>query len=281
MNKFCHRSIFDQIYKKLLGESCGLKMRKAIRFLLFFVFYGMCVSVAGQSGNDPLLPPGSRPPSLRDLHMQNNRQLELGITIGNTYGLHDLSGDPLRSVRLFIWDTQWDMVNLHFGLFGRYRLNQNFAIKGVLNYGKISSSHTFFSPGTRQHDLGYSFQNHIIELAALPEVILPRIAADIPFDIYGFLGLALYYHNPKVGSQGLVPRLDGVRHIGIGIPMGAGFYYTLMSHHRLGGSIGWRKTFTDVLDGYESGTGMDSYFFVAVHFGFLLESWRNRPVKYD
>jgi hypothetical protein len=213
--------------------------------------------------------------------MQNNRQLELGITIGNSYGLHDLSGDPTRALRFFFWDTQWDLVNLHLGLFGRYRFDQTYGLKMALNYGKISSSHVFFDPGTRQHDLGYSFQNHIIELTALPELTLPRIAEDIPFDIYGFLGLALYYHNPRVGSQGQVPRLEEFRNFQIGIPMGVGFYYTLMSHHRLGGSLGWRKTFTDVLDGYASGSGMDSYFFVAAHFGFLLESWRNKPVQYD
>lgn len=256
-------------------------MRKALGLTLFFILAGVSLPGLSQSGSDPLLPPESRPPSLRDRYMQNNRQVEVGFSVGNTYGLHDLSGDPLRSRRLFVWDTEWDLINLHLGLFGRYRLQHGFSVKAAINYGKISSSYVSYRPGTRQHNLGYSFHNHIFELAVMPEYILPRFAEDIPLDIYGFAGLALFYHDPVVTSQGKVPELAEVRNIHLGIPMGAGFYYTYMSHTRLGASIGWRKTFTDVLDGYASGTGMDSYFFLAVHLGFLIESWRNKPVRYD
>jgi hypothetical protein len=263
-----------------LGIIIGL-MRKAFLLFVFLFLYGIHFQGYAQTSGGGVLPPGSKPPSLRERYMQNNREYEIGISIGNTYGLHDISGDPGRTIRLFIWDTQWELINLHFGVFGRYRHSQSFAVKTALNYGKISGSYVFYAPGTRQHDLGYSFQNHLLEWSVYPEIYLPRFIQDVSFDIYGFMGLAVFYHNPVVGSQGEVPFPGSLRNIELAIPLGAGFVYTFTNHYRLGGSIGWRKTFTDYLDGYKSGKGMDSYFFVALNISYLFETWKNRPVLFD
>lgn len=254
-------------------------MRKTLLCLSLITASGLFSVISAQTSG--VLPPGTRPPSLRERHMQDNREYEVGVSFGNTYGLHDISGDPGRAIRLFIWDTQWELVNLHFGLFVRRRFSQAFSLQTALNYGKVSGSHVFYPPGTRQNDLGYSFQNHLVEWAWIPEVYLPRFGEDLMFDIYGFLGAAVFYHNPRVGSQGLVPVAERIRKIQPAIPMGMGFFYTSPSHLRIGARIGWRKTFTDYLDGYQSGQGMDSYFFLSLSMSYLFETWKNRPVRYD
>lgn len=256
-------------------------MRKALLFFLCMMMGGAFMAVRAQTEGDPTIQTVRQPLSLRDQHRQNNREFEVGFRLGNSYGLHDISGDPTRSFRLFIWDTNWDIVNMHYGVFGRFRINDRLGLNLGLNYGKISGSYVFYEPSTPQYSLGYSFQNHLVELALCQEVFLPRMIDQLAFDTYGYIGAAVYYHDPMPGSQGIVPKLNNGPDFGFAVPMGVGFFYTFPWHLRLGGSLGWRKTFTDYLDGYQSGKGMDSYFFISMNVSYLIQSQKNRHFLYD
>jgi len=253
-------------------------MKESLPVLLLLLMFqgpGMC-----QGAADPTSPTHPQPMSMRDQHRQNNRELEVGIAIGNAYGLHDLSGDPGRDLRLFIWDTNWDIVNMHFGAFSRLRATDHLGLMLGLNYGKVSGSYVFYPEDYHRHQLGYSFQNHLLELALTGEVYLPRIHPELPFDIYGFGGMAVFFHHPKPGSQGNVPPLPDISRLGLGVPLGSGVLYTFRNHYRVGATIGWRKTFTDYLDGYKSGDGMDSYFFISLNISYMLQSYKNRHFLY-
>ncbi|MFN3875830.1 MAG: hypothetical protein ACK4L7_07965, partial [Flavobacteriales bacterium] len=77
------------------------------------------------------------------------------------------------------------------------------------------------------------------------------------FRLFGYVGLALYYHNPKgqINREGdfyalrpLTTELVEYSRLGLSIPAGIGFHFTKKRRHRYGFDLGWRTTVSDYLD---------------------------------
>lgn len=152
--------------------------------------------------------------------------------------------------------TRWDV-----GGFYRYRFSNMFALKGSLNYIRLSGDDSeSLNPARRGRNL--NFKNDMIELDAHLELYLYKIN-DVggtgrytsDFNLYVFGGVGAFYSNPKGELNGswyaLQPlKTEGVSYslINFAIPTGVGFYYTIQRKYRLGMEFSWRTTFTDYID---------------------------------
>jgi hypothetical protein len=193
---------------------------------------------------------------------------DIGINIGTSHSLTDVSGSSVNQKPSFL-NTQWNTTSINAGIFTRYKFHEFFAGRVAINYGRIHGADSLAAGRTRD----FYFNNSILELALIGEVYLPKPHYTFPFDFYGYLGLAGFYHNPEL----TVPdpdnfQFDDFSKFQPAIPMGIGGYYVINSDFRVGFEIGWRKTFSDYLDGFTRpwSRGNDSYYFSKVTFSYFI-----------
>lgn len=228
-------------------------------------------------------PGGSRRPlqrSRRAMAMQYTGW-EIGGNLGASYSLTDVSGNSVEQRPSFL-NTQWSTVGLNAGVFGRYKFHPLFAVRVSVNYGKVHGADSLAEGRTRD----FSFQNNIIELAATYEVYAPKSSPAFPFDFYGYLGLAAFYHNPDLRvPDHLVDSFeeDEYSNFQPAIPMGLGVTYSVrlpQSDLKIGYEVGWRKTFFDYLDGFTRpwSQGSDSYYFNKITVSYAIPDSR-RPFR--
>lgn len=223
-------------------------------------------------------PPQSRRPLTRS---RRSRAMtpsgwEFGGNIGTSHSLTEIGGSKATS-RGFIMDTQFEATSLSIGAFGKYRINYWFSAELNFNYANINGADSLSPPNTSRYNRGFSFNNNIFELAAKGIVYAPRIDHKFPLDIYGYLGIAGFYHNPEL----YVPDPDNYdfeeySNYQLAFPMGIGAYYTFQKQYKVGIDIGWRKTFTDYLNGFTrtASKGYDSYYFMGFRFSYFINTTR-------
>lgn len=238
--------------------------------LVFFLLSG---EATGQRSDPPTHGRRSPLPSLRDMELFGHRRWDIGLNIGTSHALTDIGGTN-NQTPFFILDAQPRGTRPHAGFFARYRLFRNHAINAQLNYGQLHEADTLSPKDSGRYNRRYFFDNEVFELAVKWEVYLPQWVFRSPLDVYAFLGLAVFYHDPELR----VPDPDNFtpqdfNNIQPAFPLGAGLHYTFDNNLRLGFNLGWRKTFTDHLDGVSTpqSKGMDSYFFNQFSISYLLQ----------
>lgn len=203
-----------------------------------------------------------------------------GLTIGTASSLTDIGGTKYEGRNFFMLDNQFNTTSLAVGLFARKRLNKHFAVNASLDYAKLSGS-DLDSPGTSRENRGKLFTNNIYELSAKCEYFLPKNRhLHSPLDYFGYLGLGVFYHNPKIVDTNpeeailSTTKPASFSKIQLSIPMGIGFYYTFPNYLRVGMDIGYRKTFTDYLDGFTrpASSGNDCYFFTMINVAYVFKA---------
>jgi len=187
----------------------------------------------------------------------NAQHFELGATVGGTNYLGDLTPSG-------VW-TSIGETHLSVGGFARYNILGWAAIRGGVNYGKISASDADANKGSQRLYRNLSFQSNIFEVALTVEVNLLRYEAynlRRPFSPYLFGGIAVFKFNPQTKYNGkwydLQPLgtegqgLDGYQSkynlTQFSIPLGFGVKFTTNDKWNFGIEFGMRKTFTDHLD---------------------------------
>ncbi|MFW6227237.1 MAG: hypothetical protein ACOC31_03950, partial [Bacteroidota bacterium] len=170
-------------------------------------------------------PPGGtrRPlrPSRRALALRS-LGWEVGGNLGTAHSLTDVSGTSIDQRPSFL-NTQWSTTSMNVGAFARYRFHSLFAVKTSLNYGRV---HGADSIAGRNRD--FYFDNNVVELAVTYEVYIPASSFNFPLDLYGFIGLAGFYHNPNLTITDPAPpdfTWDDYSSYQPAIPMGLGFNY--------------------------------------------------------
>ncbi len=221
-------------------------------------------------------PGGSRRPlglSRRSLALQRIGW-DVGGNIGTSHSLTDVSGTSVDQKPSFL-NTQWSTTSLNVGVFGRYKFNPIFAVRGSVNYGRVHGADSLAEGRSRD----FYFDNNIVELAVVYEVYIPKRTPAMPLDIYGFIGLAGFYHNPNL----TVPDPDNFEfeeysNFQPAIPMGVGANYYFFNGMKVGLEVGWRKTFFDYLDGFTRpwSQGSDSYYFTQLKVSYFLPQMRRR-----
>jgi hypothetical protein len=163
-----------------------------------------------------------------------------------------------------------------FGLTYVRRIKPAISWRGTFTYGKIKGD-DYVSASANGKNVGrkvrnLNFKNNIFELKG--DLIYDFIGHNERYERrheyvpYGFLGLAVFYSDPK----GQIPdgftnagdwvklrplQTEGVKYspIQMAIPFGLGFRYKLAKSWDLSFEVGWRYTFTDRLDDVSSGYG--------------------------
>ncbi len=186
--------------------------------------------------------------------------VDVGGSIGASNYLGEMGGEA-NTRKDFIADLKFEETRMAAGVFVRKRVLPQVSIKTALNYCRIAGADALSTnPGRNARNL--SFRNDIYELSCEGQYFFYDIN-DLGrtyryrdnFRAYAFLGVAGFFSNPKAKLDGdwyaLQPlETEGVHYnrMGIAIPSGMGFYFTINKRYRIGWELGWRKTFTDYLD---------------------------------
>jgi hypothetical protein len=208
--------------------------------------------------------------SIRSMYEQP-KGIDYGVNLGTAHALTDIGGTGETSRASFL-DTQWSETSLNAGVFLRYKFSPLFSLKSSFNYASISGSDLLSGESTSRFNRGFEFSNTIYELAFTGEFYIPKNFKN-PLDVYGFLGIAAFYHDPDL----LVPNpdryeFDLVNTLQPAIPIGIGAFYQFPNSMRVGYEIGWRKTFFDHLDGFTrpASKGNDSYYFGKIKLSYFV-----------
>jgi hypothetical protein len=199
--------------------------------------------------------------SLVSLSSFGQYNLDYGFSVGGSNYLGELGGGEGVG-RGFVSDMELGFTRWTLGGFVRYKLSQKFAIKGSLNYIRLTGDDVKSSnPGRTARNL--NFKNDMFEFLGTGEFYVYQVndvggtgRYNTDFNLYIFGGAGVFYSSPKGQNTSgewvsLRPlETEGVSYssINLAIPLGIGFYYTLQKKYRLGLEIGWRTTFTDYID---------------------------------
>ena len=242
-------------------------------FFVAIIFLGFYSPLWGQTRpNIPVTGVPEQPfTSLREVMLSKSRGWDVGFIIGSAHSLADIGGTRDAS-RILFFDAQWSASGVHLGGFARYRFSEVFALNGGFSYGRIGGADSLSPATSSRYERGYFFENDLYELSMKTEVYLPKRILNIPVDIYAFAGISALYHRPELtGPEGPIDVLDQYIPVQAVLPLGLGFHYTTEGNFKIGYNVGWRKTFTDHLDGTAPppGPAMDSYFFNAINLGYF------------
>ena len=185
------------------------------------------------------------------------QHFELGATVGASNYLGDLTPSGL-------WTSLGD-THVSAGAFVRYNILGWAAIRGGVNYGKISATDANAAFGSQRLYRNLSFRSNVFEIALTTEFNILRYEAynlRRPFSPYIFAGIAIYKFNPQTKfngkwydlqplgteGQGLNGYQEKYALTQLSIPLGFGIKFTKNDKWNFGFEFGMRKTFTDYLD---------------------------------
>ena len=204
------------------------------------------------------------------------QSFEAGILLGTSFYNGDIDVN-LKNV--------FQQLKPAGGLFGRYYLTSSFAIRGQLMIGQIYGDEKKYPASTYRQTRGFSFTSPITEIGAQVEWHAIKLdkgfqfESDDPFiSAYGFGGLGLTMFKPNTDYNEPNPIIDDVsidkfavyKKNTTSLIGGVGVKLKLTDQLGIGGEFGFRKAFTDYLDGISklSGKAKDYYYI-----GGLTLSW--------
>ncbi|MFM8433218.1 MAG: DUF6089 family protein [Bacteroidota bacterium] len=201
------------------------------------------------------------------------QRYEFSVGAGISNFLGELGGANQIGTNYFR-DLEWSMTRFALSAGMRYKLSNYFALNSHLTYGRVSGDDKLTTEKFRSYR-NLNFFSNIYEFnvnfegAFQQEQIghryrLRKVRGARGYELYtyGFVGLGVFYYDPRTeynGSvvrlkplgtegQGLVSTRQGYKNIGICIPVGIGFKYTIDRYWGVGLELGIRKTFTDYID---------------------------------
>ncbi|MCR9288006.1 MAG: DUF6089 family protein [Bacteroidetes bacterium] len=181
------------------------------------------------------------------------------IEIGGFLGISNYLGELQQTT------FEKNENNIALGIFSRYNVSKNYAIKLHFYKGEISGRDSNYEELQAIRERNLSFRSHIFELGLTHEISFVsfgktnhRVAAP-----YLFFGISGFYYNPQTVYQGKWVDLQPLGTEGqnmpdsgksrynlwqIAIPLGIGFNINIGKKANVGFELGLRKTFTDYLD---------------------------------
>lgn len=198
---------------------------------------------------------------------------EVHFGVGATNFLGELGGADQIGTDYFK-DLELSQTRIAISAGWRYKLNQTFAMNTHLTYGKVAGDDAL----TDEFFRGYrnlNFKSNIYELNTNLEFSfikeqtghrykLKGVRGQRGFEMsaYGFVGIGVFYFNPKgetngswvdlrdlnTEGQGLTSTRKKYSKVQLAIPLGVGFKYSFDRRWGIGLEYGIRKTFTDYID---------------------------------
>lgn len=187
--------------------------------------------------------------------------------LGELGGANQIGTDYFR-------DLEISMTRLVVSVGLRYKLDKWLAGKACLTYARISGDDKLTTEESRNYR-NLSFRSPIIEFAVQIEPSIIKEQAGHRYRLkgvkgrkwkmvntYPFIGIAVFYFNPKAKyqnkwhslrplsteGQGFFPTREKYSLIQISIPVGIGFKYGFSRMWGISLEYGIRKTFTDYID---------------------------------
>lgn len=196
------------------------------------------------------------------------RRFDYGIAIGVSNYLGDIGGKE-KTRRDFVADMKMAKTRWNFGGFVRLKVKPKISIKLALDYLRIEGDDKL-STNPARNARNLNFRNDMFDLGLTAQFFFYEdndlgntYRFKNGFRAYVFGGVGGFYSNPKALYNGSYVKLrqlqtEGVAYspIGLNIPIGIGFYFTVEKKHRIGFELNYRTTFTDYLDDI-SGTYAD------------------------
>lgn len=185
---------------------------------------------------------------------------DYGFSLGVSNYLGDIGGKE-KTRRDFVADMKMSKTRWNVGGFARYKVHPKFSVKLALDYLRLEGDDKLSSnPARNARNL--NFRNDMFDLAVTGQVFFYEdndlgntYRYKNGFRAYFFAGIGGYYSNPKANKNGEWVKLrplhtEGKTYspVGICIPAGLGFYFTIHKKHRIGYELNYRTTFTDYLD---------------------------------
>ena len=187
---------------------------------------------------------------------------DVGLHLGGANYLGEMGGKE-QTRRDFVWDMKLGQTRWALGGFARRKINRQLSLNAGLMHLRIQGADAL-STNPARVGRNLNFRNDMFELYLRPEFTIyqdndlgGRGKYRTDFRLFGYTGLALFYHNPKgqINRTGdwydlrpLTTELVEYSNFGMAIPVGLGFHFTKKRRHRFGWDLGWRTTFTDYLD---------------------------------
>jgi len=185
---------------------------------------------------------------------------DYGVAVGVSNYLGDIGGKE-QTRRDFVADMKLAKTRWNVGGFARYKVHPRVSVKLALDYLRIEGSDKLSTNPARNYR-NLNFRNDMVDMGLTGELFFYE-NNDIghtyrfrnAFRAYVFAGVGVFYSNPKADYQGQWVALrplhtEGVSYspVGVNIPVGVGFYFTINKKHRIGYEFNLRTTFTDYLD---------------------------------
>ncbi|HSY76895.1 MAG TPA: hypothetical protein VK890_08565 [Bacteroidia bacterium] len=201
---------------------------------------------------------------------------DYGAKLGASNYLGDIGGLS-QSRRPFVLDMKMQETRWDIGGYVRYKLRDPWSVEAQLNWVRVSGADSLTAKYDPRRGRNLNFRNDIIQFSAFGEWTFfenPDLGNtyryENAFSAYLFAGISVFYQCPFAynpyhyawNAQGQMTtggplwvnlhplETEGVHYhiIQPGIPLGAGFNFTIKKKYRIGWSITWTKTFTDYLD---------------------------------
>lgn len=187
---------------------------------------------------------------------------DFGMHVGGANYLGEMGGTD-QPRRDFVWDMKLSQTRWAVGGFARRKINRLISVNTGLLYMRIQGADALSTYRPRR-GRNLNFRNDMLEWYLRPEFTIfqdndlgGRGRYRLDFRLFGYVGIAAYYHNPQgqLNREGtfydlrpLTTELVDYGSIGVSVPVGIGFHFTQRRRHRFGMDLGWRTTFTDYLD---------------------------------
>lgn len=187
---------------------------------------------------------------------------DVGVHIGGSNYLGEMGGKE-ETRRDFVWDMKLNQTRFAFGGFARRKFSRIISVNTGLMYFRLQGADAL-SINRGRVGRNLNFRNDMFEWYIRPEFTIfqdndlgGRGRYKTDFRLFGYVGAALYYSNPKgqlnregefVALQPLNTELADYSKFGVSIPAGIAFHFTKARRHRFGWDFGWRTTFSDYLD---------------------------------
>jgi hypothetical protein len=223
-------------------------------------------SASSRSSDMGVVRNNPKPPLYRSLREQHQSLgfWELGFSIATSHAITDVGNNKGLAFGDFT-DYHTSNYSIGGGIYGRYIMNDWFAMNLGMNFANLSAQRNFSIEGVE----AYRFNNDIFEFFGKTELRLPSLSRT-PFDLYGFVGIGVFFSDATIYdiNDRLISAQDDYSQVQPFIPFGGGLSVQITNTFKLGYELGWRNTIFHYLDGVKRDNTYDQYFLNSLKIGF-------------
>ena len=212
-------------------------------------------------------------PAISEAQRWKRQRYEFSFWLGISNFLGELGGANQIGTNYFR-DLEWSLTRMAASVGLRYKLSNYFALKSHLTYGRITGDDKLTTEYFRNYrnlnffsdiyEFNVNFEGAFQQEQVGHRYRLRKVRGMKGYELYtyAFVGVGVFYFDPKTTykgttirlqplgteGQGLIPSRNRYSLVQLCIPVGIGFKYTIDRTWGVGLELGIRKTFTDYID---------------------------------